>query len=95
MLQEQHYLLAHFHDFESANKKSSFIRVAGCVFHDVILVSNYHRYKLKTISYYHTMVSMQITSPKKSRAPFSGSTPQKKKKKKKTSHKDPHLPAFP
>ena len=51
-------------DFD-ANKKPSF-RVAGCVFPDVILVSNYHRYKKKTISYYHIMVSMQVTSLKKS-----------------------------
>ena len=80
MLQEQHSLLAHNYNFESANKKPSFIRVAGCVFSDVILVSNYHRYKEETIGYYHIMVFMQVTSPKISWAPSSGSTAQKKNK---------------
>ena len=52
----------HTSNFESANKKPSFIRVASCVFPDVILVSNYHSCKEKTIKLlpYHSFYGGHI-----------------------------------
>ena len=71
----------HTSNFESANKKPSFIRVASCVFPDVILVSNYHSYKGKTIKLlpYHSFYGDQV-SPKKMLTPCSDSTPQENTK---------------
>ena len=61
----------HSSNFESANKKPSFIRVASCVFRDVVLVSDYHSYKEKTIKLllYHGFYGDHI-SPRKSEPPF-------------------------
>ena len=52
----------------------SLLHQGSCVFPEVILVSNYHSYKRQ---YYHTTVSVEVIFPKKNRAPFSGSPPQK------------------
>ena len=48
----------HTSNFESANKRLSFVRVAP----DVILVSNYHSYKEKTVKLlpYHSVYEGQI-----------------------------------
>ena len=53
-------------NFESANKKPFFIRVA-CIFPDVILVSNYHSYKEKTIKLlpYHSFYGGHIPHQEK------------------------------
>ena len=55
----------HTSNFESANKKLSFIRVAA-VFFDVMLVSNYHSYKRKTVKLlpYHSFYGGHIAPEK-------------------------------
>ena len=77
-------------NFESANKKPFFIRVA-CIFPDVILVSNYHSYKEKTIKLlpYHSFYGGHIP-PRKIKPPFLAV-----RLKKIQSHQDAHLAAFP
>ena len=81
----------HTSNFESANKKPSFIRVVAlCVFPYVILVSNYHIYKGKLIKLlpYHSFCGGHIP-PRKIEPPFLAVRLRK------ISHKDPHLAAFP
>ena len=59
-------------------QKKAIIHQGSCIFPDLILVINYHSYKEKTMQLlpYHSL-SMEVTSPKKNWAPFSGSPPQK------------------
>ena len=61
MLQEQHSFLVHFSNIESTNKKPS-----SCVFHDIILVSNYLSYKEKTVQLlpYHSFYGGHIQQEK-------------------------------
>ena len=69
----------------------SHLHQGSCVFPDVILVSNYHSYKEKTIKLLpeHSFYGGHIP-PRKVEPPFLAG-----RLKKMQSHQDPHLAAFP
>ena len=81
----------HTSNFESANKKA-ILHQGRCVFPDVILVSNYHSYKKKTIKLlpYHSCYGGHIPPPTTIVSPFLAVHLKKIQ-----SHQDHHLAAFP
>ena len=67
-------------NFESVNKKLSFISLAAFSWFNFSVKLSKLQRKGNKITSYHTIVSMEVTSPKKNWAPFSGSPPQKSSK---------------